>query len=93
MATVLSPFNSNKNGLIVVFTVMKRTYYSLQKYKKKKQKKNTYYFSFFLLYVGFLVEFICQTQEKTKFESKMQKMKKKNPQFFKIWTYHTFEFH
>ena len=73
--TVISPFRSNKNGRIVVFIATKRTYCSLQWYKKTLW---THYFSFFPLFVGFLVEFICQTSEKTKFESKMQKMKKLN---------------
>ena len=58
---------------------------------KKTQKNLSYYFSFFPHSVGFLVEFICQTNREYKIESKMQKMKK--TQFFKIWTYYTFEFH
>ena len=42
----------------------------------KKKTLWTYYFSFFPLSVGFLVEFICQTSEKTKFESKDAKNEK-----------------
>ena len=74
--TVISPFSSNKNGLIVVYISTKWTYYSLQWYKKNTLDLLFFFFSNFCRFLGWI--YLSNLHRRQNLSQRCKKWKKLN---------------